>query len=322
MDLTPLLTNAQAPDPTARKAAEDQLSALETQNYATFLGLLVAELANEAKPMETRTLAGLMLKNALSAKEDARRLEKQGKWRALDANTKQQIRGMLLQTLASPVRSHVTSRRLLSFLRAFDTPLSSQIDSARHTAAQVIGKIACVDLPEKQWVELIPALQANMAQSAPGLKQCTLQALGYVCEELRSSDLEQAQVNVMLTAIVQGMRKEEPDNEIRLAATTALYNALLFASENFKNVYERNFIMQVVCEGTLCPDVRVRNLLPGLSQRRPAYLCRVVGLSYCISVSVCSIRGLRGVRRPGGRTLPRSKYKLELGPVGAVVESL
>lgn len=105
MDITPLLTNAQAPDPTVRKAAEDQLTALEAQNYATFLGLLVAELANEAKPKETRTLAGLMLKNALSAKEEARLLEKQGKWRGLDANAKQQIRAMLLQTLASQARS-------------------------------------------------------------------------------------------------------------------------------------------------------------------------------------------------------------------------
>lgn len=107
MDLTQLLTNAQAAEPTVRKAAEDQLSALETQNYATFLGLLVAELANEAKPKETRTLAGLMLKNALSAKEEPRLLEKQNRWRALDANAKAQIRAMLLQTLTSQARPRV-----------------------------------------------------------------------------------------------------------------------------------------------------------------------------------------------------------------------
>lgn len=159
-----------------------------------------------------------------------------------------------------------------------------QIDSARHTAAQVIGKIASVDLVDKQWNELIPALQTNMAQPSAGLKQCTLQALGYVCEEMRSADLDQAQVNTMLTAIVQGMRKEEPDNEIRLAATNALFNALLFANENFKNVFERNFIMQVVCEGTLCPDVRVRWRLrlrpPALSAgKTPVQLRRSVGMS-------------------------------------------
>lgn len=107
-----------------------------------------------------------------------------------------------------------------------------------------------------------------MAQPAAGLKQCTLQALGYVCEEMRSENLEQAQVNVMLTAIVQGMRKEEPDNEIRLAATNALFNALLFANENFKNVFERNFIMQVVCEGSLCSDVRVSLQQAPLLRRR------------------------------------------------------
>lgn len=43
---------------------------------------------------------------------------------------------------------------------------------------------------------------------------------------------------------VQGMRKEEPDMEVRLAATQALTNALEFASTNFSNETERNYLMQ------------------------------------------------------------------------------
>ena len=54
------------------------------------------------------------------------------------------------------------------------------------------------------------------------------------------------------------MRKEEPDNEIRLAATVALANALFFAELNFERENERNYIMQVTCEATVCADVRVR----------------------------------------------------------------
>lgn len=43
---------------------------------------------------------------------------------------------------------------------------------------------------------------------------------------------------------VQGMRKEELDMEVRLAATQALFNALEFASTNFSNETERNYLMQ------------------------------------------------------------------------------
>ena len=147
-----------------------------------------------------------------------------------------------------------------------------QDEAARSTAAQVICKIAGVDLPEKAWGELIPTLQANMQQPQVGLKRSTLDTLGFVCEEISSEVLEQAQVNVLLTAIVQGMRKEEADNGIRLSATKALYNALDFASENFKNEFERNYIMQVVCEGTLCTDVKARPAAPAVPPSAPSFL--------------------------------------------------
>ena len=40
--------------------------------------------------------------------------------------------------------------------------------------------------------------------------------------------------NEILTAIVCGMKKEEPSNKIRLAATNALYNSLEFTKANFE----------------------------------------------------------------------------------------
>ena len=56
----------------------------------------------------------------------------------------------------------------------------------------------------------------------------------------------------------KGMRNEEADVDVRLAATVALYNALEFAQTNFENADERNYLMQSICEGTIAPDVRVR----------------------------------------------------------------
>lgn len=53
------------------------------------------------------------------------------------------------------------------------------------------------------------------------------------------------QINMVLTAVVAGMRPDEPSDDARLAATTALQNAIEFAEHNFDNESERNYIMQV-----------------------------------------------------------------------------
>eukprot|EP00898_Chlorokybus_atmophyticus_P004073 jgi/Chlat1/4667/Chrsp3S05614 len=237
MEITQVLLNAQNPDGAVRKAAEDSLKQFQEQNHALFLLALAHELAADSKPAESRRLAGLILKNALDAKEEARKAELVAQWVQLDAGLRSQIKAALLATL------------------------SSTVSEARHTAAQVIAKIAGVELQRKEWGDLISTLLQNMSvQGKDHLKQATLETLGFVCEEIEPEMLEQDQVNNILTAVVQGMRKEEPNNDVRLAATSALYNALDFAHTNFENEFERNYIMQVACEATLSPDVRVRQI--------------------------------------------------------------
>jgi len=66
------------------------------------------------------------------------------------------------------------------------------------------------------------------------------------------------QSNPILTAVVQGARKEEPSDQVRLAALQALYNSLEFVRENFEREGERNYIMQVVCEATQSSDENVQ----------------------------------------------------------------
>lgn len=64
--------------------------------------------------------------------------------------------------------------------------------------------------------------------------------------------------NQVLTAVVQGMRKEEANDDLRRAATIALNNALEFVKTNFENEQERNYIMQTVCEACVSPNMPVR----------------------------------------------------------------
>ncbi|KAH7285160.1 hypothetical protein KP509_33G016000 [Ceratopteris richardii] len=237
-EVTQILLNAQSSDGAVRRTAEENLKQFQEQNFPVFLLSLAHELANNEKPPESRKLAGLILKNSLDAKDASRKAELAQAWISLDNALKSQIKGALLMTLSSPVKD------------------------ASHTAAQVIAKVAAIELPLREWPDLVGSLLSNMgtpqAQKPPGLKQATLETLGYVCEEISPEVLAQEQVNSILTAVVQGMNTSETNNDVRLAATRALYNALDFAQNNFDNEMERDYIMRVVCEATLSPDVKIR----------------------------------------------------------------
>lgn len=74
LDITGLLGSAQSPDAAVRNAAEVQLKQFEESQYASFMLSLAAELGASDKPVDSRRLAGLLLKNALDAKDSARQV--------------------------------------------------------------------------------------------------------------------------------------------------------------------------------------------------------------------------------------------------------
>ncbi|KAL3854848.1 hypothetical protein ACJMK2_014087 [Sinanodonta woodiana] len=127
------------------------------------------------------------------------------------------------------------------------------------SAAQCVAYIACTELPQGIWPTVIAQLTQNVTNPASTemMKESSLEAIGYICQDIDPETL-QTQSNEILTAIVHGMKKEEPSNHVRLAATNALLNSLEFTKANFDKDSERHFIMQVVCEATQSVDTRVR----------------------------------------------------------------
>ncbi|ONK62596.1 uncharacterized protein A4U43_C07F5750 [Asparagus officinalis] len=236
MEITQLLLSAQSPDGQIRASAEGTLKQFQEQNLPHFLFSLSVELSNDQKPPESRRLAGLILKNSLDAKDSVRKEELAQRWVSVDSSVKAQIKESLLLTLGS------------------------SIPEARHTSSQVVAKVASIEIPRREWQNLIERLLTNMnQQGAPeSLKQASLETLGYVCEEVSYKDLEQDQVNAVLTAVAQGMTQPAHSFEVRLAAVRSLYNALEFAQSNFENEMERSYIMKVVCEAAVAKEVEIR----------------------------------------------------------------
>lgn len=126
------------------------------------------------------------------------------------------------------------------------------------SAAQCVAYVAVTELPHNQWLDLINMLVNNVVQatSTEMQKEATLEAIGYICQEI-DSDVLVSQSNAILTAIIHGMRSTEPSNHVRLAATQALLNSLEFTKANFDKETERNFIMEVVCEATQSTDTQI-----------------------------------------------------------------
>jgi importin subunit beta-1 len=268
MDITSLLVNAQSPDPGVRSQAEAAIQALqEGEQYAGFWVACAGELANNEKALEVRQLAGLILKNALDAKDELRCQYLQKRWIELPAEVKAQVKHFLLTTLTSPAKT------------------------AGHTSAQVIAKVAAIELPLKAWPEMLGLLKQLM--DAPTARQATLEALGYMCEDLEPEHLEQGEIDVVLTAIVHGIRTEEPDTEVRLAAINALLNALDFAESNFEKDNERSYIVQITVEATQCAaDVRIRQAaFECLVHMHQAYYKHMA--AYISEVFQISVRAIR-----------------------------
>ncbi|KAK3901634.1 armadillo-type protein [Staphylotrichum tortipilum] len=236
-DINTVLTNSLSPDATLRNAAEQQLTHAAETNFSHYLLTLVQALANDSTEGHIRAAAGIALKNAFSAREFSRQAALQAKWlNQTDQETKTRIKQLALETL------------------------SSSNAQAGQATAQVVAAIAAIELPRSQWPDLMTVLVRNVSEGTQHQKQSSLTTIGFICEsqdtELRNSLVTYS--NAILTAVVQGARKEEPNGEVRLAAITALGDSLEFVGNNFKHEGERNYIMQVVCEATQAEDSRIQ----------------------------------------------------------------
>ncbi|CAI5790193.1 importin subunit beta-1 [Podarcis lilfordi] len=234
MELITILEKTVSPDCTELEAAQKFLEQAAIENLPTFLVELSRVLANPGNSQVARVAAGLQIKNSLTSKDPDVKAQHQQRWLAIDANARREVKNYVLQTLGT------------------ETYRPS-------SASQCVAGIACAEIPMNQWPELIPQLVANVTNqhSTEHMKESTLEAIGYICQDIDPEQL-QDKSNEILTAIIQGMRKEEPSNNVKLAATNALLNSLEFTKANFDKESERHFIMQVVCEATQCPDTRVR----------------------------------------------------------------
>ncbi|KAI2511256.1 Importin-beta N-terminal domain [Fragilaria crotonensis] len=235
MDLTQTLLAAGSAD----RNAEAALTEYQNRNYPEFVNAMALELATEGKDVRARQLAGLYLKNLLYAQSESVQIQKHEAWKALADDARRGVKESLLKAMRSPEAV------------------------ARQAAAQAAAEVATVEVPYGVWPEFLPSMLENVTAEAhsEGTKVASLTCLGYTCERMAFLDnlpeIAPTTTDAMLTTIVDGIQKTRPEN-VRLAATTALRNSLLFTHRNMERKEERDTIMSNICEATISSDQRVR----------------------------------------------------------------
>jgi importin subunit beta-1 len=191
--------------------------------------MLCKELCEEVRPTEVRQAAGVALKNALVAKDPQRRHEYARRWLAAEPSVRERMKLQLLNALGA--RDY----------------------RAGTAAAQATSAIAFVELPVGGWPSLLEILLVNAASTNENMRRCTLETIGFICEEIEPRVLK-AQSNVILTVVVNGLRASETSTSVRAAAARAMLSCLEFARDNFDIDSERDMIMNVVCTATQAND--------------------------------------------------------------------
>ncbi|KAL0241491.1 hypothetical protein GEMRC1_006726 [Eukaryota sp. GEM-RC1] len=214
--LSPLF-NVLTVDPAIRQQAEADLNRIKTENPQQYMSCLSQELTNDHRNPSVRFLAGLNLKNAIDIK---RGLDNAQMWMNLPESTRTEIKSAVFRNLASKVLD------------------------ARKASAQVIAKIALIELPQGLWPDLIQHLVSTTSHHEEYLRGSVLKTLGFICEEIAPEILE-PQSSAILSGICNGLKPEEVDAN-KVIACEALYNSLDFISTNMNETAHRKFLMDQI----------------------------------------------------------------------------
>ncbi|XP_034670181.1 importin subunit beta [Drosophila subobscura] len=233
LQLIAILEKTVSPDKNELLSAKNFLEQAAASNLPEFLKALSEILVNTTNSAVARMAAGLQLKNHLTSKDENVRQQHQERWHQFPNEIRELIKNNILNALGTE-------------------------NTRPSCAAQCVAYVAVIELPINRWPMVIQTLVNKVVSegSSEMHRESALEAIGYICQDIRYGVMEN-QSNQVLTAIIHGMRKVEPSNHVRLAATTALHNSLEFTKANFEKDLERNFIMEVVCEATQSTDSQI-----------------------------------------------------------------
>ncbi|KAJ3436015.1 importin subunit beta-1 [Anaeramoeba flamelloides] len=254
-EFTQILLDSLSTDQEKRNQGMERIKSAKDNNLPYFLVLLAEELKSEEKPIESRQLSGILLKNTFLSKDKENKIKIADTWNNFEEDFQKEIKQILVTTLGSPNRI------------------------ARHTSAQVIVAISSIGYPKRMWSalfsNLIDLMNEEVQKGSEYIKEGVLTCIGYLAEELDEMIEEFPIVSGLeiLQLIYEGMTSENSNDELRLSATTTLYKSLEFFESAFGKPQIRDHFMKAMISAT-------KNKNDKVSQKGMECLVKIVHVSY------------------------------------------
>jgi importin subunit beta-1 len=76
----------------------------------------------------------------------------------------------------------------------------------RKQVASAVAAIAAIEIPRKEWLDLVPNLCDNAGHADLSIRCASLECLGFICEELDSRDLTTELKSRIVHALTQNIQ--------------------------------------------------------------------------------------------------------------------
>lgn len=101
--------------------------------------------------------------------------------------------------------------------------LASQSSVVRKQVGSAIAAIASIEIPRKEWLELIPNLCDNSVHEQFEIRSAALETLGFICEELMPEDLIDELKNKIVLALTTNINPDPAFQKTTLLAVRAFF---------------------------------------------------------------------------------------------------
>ena len=111
--------------------------------------------------------------------------------------------------------------------------LATPSNVVRTQVAAAIAVVASIELPRKEWTDLIDNLTANSEHESDEIRMASLQTLGYICDEITANDISDVHKSKIIQALTRNITKDSSKIKLCNLAIKAFFSALPFVSNFF-----------------------------------------------------------------------------------------
>lgn len=205
-NISQLLQEAGSSNNEVRALGEAKIYEAARSNFGQFIFKCSEELSDDQKNKSTRFLAATLIRNMLNFFPDY-----VGKWEQLGSEVKNQVKNLVLSTLAS---SHLDIRK---------------------AAALSVAGIYKREHPTDAWKDLIDILVATCSNSNQNFQTAAIMTLGYISQEITANEFNIADVDKILTALITILNDKNAVKDVLKTTLIAFVNYISFAKKNFEN---------------------------------------------------------------------------------------